>query len=264
MHRPLYNQLVPYYEFVEGRNWNDEVGLIKYVLRKHKSKSVVDLGCGTGYHVRALTKLGFNVTGIDISRQNIRFAKRRARAENIQPSFVIGSYYHYQPAQEVDAALCLNWSIPVRDDEVKRFLDNAHSMLRPGGLLLFDFERVSQIVWKDVGKPIVESWDRGSELIVRVSVGQIKSNVLVSRDLYAIYPKKYGPMIPDETLRYKTSQGRGRFRVYLDRSYVRFFSIPEIRRMASRSGFKIVASYLLPRNAYQRNYVVLRKPDDKF
>jgi SAM-dependent methyltransferase len=260
MHRPLYNQLVPYYEFVEGRDWNDEVGLIKHVLRKHKSKSVVDLGCGTGYHVRALTKLGFNVTGIDISEQNIRFARSRARLENVQPSFVIGSYYHYRPAQEVDAALCLNWSIPVRDDEVKRFLDNAHSMLRPGGLLLFDFERVSQIVWKDVGKPIVASWDRGSELIVRISVGQIKSNVLASRDLYAIYPKKYGPMVPDETLRYKTSQGRGRVRVYLDHSYVRFFSISEIRRMAGRSGFKIVANYMSPRNAYQRNYVVLRKP----
>jgi len=259
MHRPLYNQLVPYYEFVEGRDWKDEVGLITSVLRKHKSKSVVDLGCGTGYHVRALTKLGFNVTGIDISKQNIRFARRRARAENVQPRFVIGTYYHYRPDQEVDAALCLNWSIPVRDGEVKRFLDNARSMLRAGGLLLFDFERVSQIVWKDVGKPIVESWDRAGELIVRVSVGQIKSNVLVSRDLYTIYPKNSGPMVPDETLRYETTQGRDRVRIYLDCSYVRFFSMPEIRRLASRSGFSIAANYILPRNAYQRNYVVLKK-----
>ena len=108
--------------------------------------------------------------------------RRRARAEHVEPRFVVGSYYHYRPAQEVDAALCLNWSIPVRDGEVKRFLDNALSMLRPGGLLLFDFERVSQIVWNDVGKPIVESWDRGDELIVRVSVGQLKANVLSSRD----------------------------------------------------------------------------------
>ena len=259
MPRPLYNQLVPYYEFVEGRDWKDEIGLITSVLRKHRSKSVVDLGCGTGYHARALTKLGFNVTGIDISKQNIRFARSRAKAEHVQPRFVIGSYYHYQPDEQVDAALCLNWSIPVRDGEVKRFLANAHSMLRPGGLLLFDFERISQIVWKDVGKPIVESWDTGGELIVRVSIGQIKSNVLVSRDLYAIYPKNSGPIAPDETLRYKTAQGRGRIRVYLDCSYVRFFSMPEIRRLANRSSFSIAANYKLPRNAYQRNYVALRK-----
>jgi len=259
MPRPLYNQLVPYYEFVEGRNWKDEVGLIVSVLRKHKAKSVVDLGCGTGYHARALTKSGFSVTGIDISKQNIRFARRRAKAENVNPRFVIRSYYHYRPDQQVDAALCLNWSIPVRDGEVKRFLANAHSMLRPSGLLLFDFERISQIVWKDVGKPIVESWNARNELIVRVSVGQIKSNVLDSRDLYAIYPKKSRPIAPDETLRYETAQGRGRVQVYLDHSYVRFFSMPEIRRLAGRSGFSIEASYMLPRNAYQRTYVVLRK-----
>ena len=259
MPRPLYNQLVPYYEFVEGRNWKDEIALIVTVLRKHKSKSVVDLGCGTGYHARALAKIGFNITGIDISKQNIRFARRRAKAERVRPRFVLGSYYNYRADQQVDAALCLNWSIPVRDGEVKRFLANAHSMLRPGGLLLFDFERVSQIVWKDVGKPIVEWWNAGNELIVRVSVGQIKSNVLGSRDLYAIYPKNSGRIAPDETLRYETAQGRGRVRVYLDHSYVRFFSLPEIKRLASRSGFSFEANCTLPRNAYQRNYVVLTR-----
>ena len=259
MPRPLYNQLVPYYEFVEGRNWKDEIALIVTVLRKHKSNSVVDLGCGTGYHARALAKVGFNVIGIDISKQNIQFARRRARAENVRPRFVLGSYYNYRADQQVDSALCLNWSIPVRDGEVKRFLANAHSMLRAGGLLLFDFERVSQIVWKDVGKPIVESWNAGNELIVRISVGQIKSNVLGSRDLYAIYPKNSGRIAPDETLRYEAAQGRGRVRVYLDHSYVRFFSMPEIRRLAGRSGFSVEANYVLPRNAYQRNYVVLRR-----
>ena len=261
MHRPLYNQLVPYYEFVEGRDWNDEVELINSVLRKHKSKSIVDLGCGTGYHVRALTKLGFNAVGVDISKQNILFARKRARAENIQPDFVVGSYYHYRPDQEVDAALCLNWSIPVKDGEVKRFLDNARSILRPGGLLLFDFERVSQIVWNDVGKPIVESWDRRDELVVRVSVGQLKSNVLSSLDLYAIYSKNSRPIVPDETTRYETTQGMGRVRVYLDHSYVRFFSLHEIRRFAKRSGFKLMANFLLPRNKYKRDYAVLEKAE---
>ena len=259
MQRPLYNQLVPYYEIVEGRDWSKEIRLLTSILRKHKSKSVVDLGCGTGYHARALTKLGFEVTGVDISRQNIRSARMRARAENVQPRFVIGSYYHYRPDHKVDAVLCLNWSIPVRDGEVKRFLDNAQSMLRVGGLLIFDFERVSQIVWKDVGKPIVESWDGSSELIVRVSVGQIKSNVLASRDLYAIYRKNSGATVPNETSRYKIDEGKDQVRVYLDRSYVRFFSMPEVRRLAIRSGFTVAAIHMLPRNAYKRNYVVLKK-----
>ena len=84
MKRPLYSQLVPYYELIEGRDWHNEIRLITSVLTAHKSESVVDLGCGTGYHVRALTKLGFNVTGVDISKQNIEFARKRAEKEKIR------------------------------------------------------------------------------------------------------------------------------------------------------------------------------------
>ena len=259
MDRPLYSQLVPYYELIESRDWHNEIKLITSVLRDHKSESVVDLGCGTGYHVRALTKLGFSVIGVDISKQNIEFARKRAEKEKIRTRFVIGNYYHYQPDKRVDAALCLNWSIPVRDYEVKRFLDNARDMLRPPGLLIVDFERRSQIVWKDVGKPIVDSWNQGEQLLVRVSVGQIVSNVLCSKDVYIIYHNFSKPNIPNETLRYRAAQGRRLAQVYVDYSYVRFFSLAEMRSFARRSGFKVIANFLLPRNKYKRNYAVLEK-----
>jgi len=159
----------------------------------------------------------------------------------------------------VDAAICLNWSIPVRDREVKRFLDNANAMLRPGGLLILDFERRSQIVWSDVGKAVVDSWREMKELIVRVSVGQIVSNVLCSRDVYVIYPDSSQPRIPNEASRYQATQRRGLARIYVDYSYVRFFSLPEMRRFARRSGFRMVQNFLLPRSKYKRNYAVLEK-----
>ncbi len=159
----------------------------------------------------------------------------------------------------MDAALCLNWSIPVRDHEVKRFLDNANAMLRPDGLLILDFERRSQIVWSDVGKPIVDSWQEKKSLIVRVSVGQIVSNVLCSRDVYVIYHDSSRPRIPNEASRYKAAQPRDLAQIYVDYSYVRFFSLSEMRRFARRSGFRMVKNFLLPRSKYKRNYTVLQK-----
>lgn len=259
MDRPLYSQLVAYYELIEGRDWQREISLITSILRNHGSKSLVDLGCGTGYHVRALTKLGFEVTGIDISKQNIRFARKKAEEENIHPRFVVGSYYEYRPERSFDVALCLNWSIPVRDDEVKRFLDNTYSLLRPGGLLIFDFERVSQIVWSDVGKGITESWDQGRKLIVRASVGQMVSNVLYSRDVYIIYSKFSKLTLPDERSRYEAGGRSKHVQIYVDSSCVRFLSMLEIRDFARHSGFKAIDSFVLPRNKYKRNYVVLKK-----
>lgn len=136
MNRPLYNQLVGYYELVEGRDWQSETKLIASLLKDNRCKSVVDLGCGTGYHARALAKLGFETTGIDISTQNILFARKEAMDQKVRPRFVVGSYYEYHPTDLFDAALCLNWSIPVMDEEVRRFLDNTHSLLRSGGVLI--------------------------------------------------------------------------------------------------------------------------------
>jgi SAM-dependent methyltransferase len=259
MNRPLYSRLVPYYEVVEGRDWRREIGLIASILKDHRSRSVVDLGCGTGYHVRALAKRGFEATGIDISNQNVRYARKRAKAERISAGFVVGSYYEYRALRRFDAALCLNWSIPVRDGEVKRFLDNTYSLLGPEGLLIFDFERTSQIVWSDVGKAITESWDQEREMVVRVSLGRMVSNVLTSRDVYLIYPKFSRVISPNERSRYEAPRGKDLVRTYVDVSFVRFFSMPEIRKFARRSGFRVVADFVLPRNRYKRTYAVLKK-----
>lgn len=259
MDRPLYSQLVAYYELVEGRDWKSEVSLIASILRGHGCKTLVDLGCGTGYHVRALTKLGFSATGIDISKQNIQFARKKAEEENIHARYVVGSYYGYRPDESFDGALCLNWSIPVRNDGVKRFLDNTYSLLRPGGILIFDFERVSEIVWSDVGKVITESWDQQRKLVVRVSVGQMASNLLYSRDVYIIYEKFSKPKSPNERSRYEAAGRSNHVQTYLDRSCVRFFSMSEIRAFAEHSKFRVMDNFVLPRNKYKRNYAVFRK-----
>ena len=258
MDRPLYNQLVPYYELVEGRDWQSEIRLIASFLGSRRSESVVDLGCGTGYHGRALTKLGFKATGVDISNQNIMFARKMAKEENVHARFIVGSYYEFHPTEVFDAALCLNWSIPVRNDQVKRFLDNTNSLLRPGGYLIFDYERISQIARSDVGKPITESWNLAREVVVRVSVGQLVSNVLYSEDVYIIYSKSSKHKEPSERSRYEAADS-GRVRIFVDNSCVRFFSVSEIREFAKQAGFRVVANFHLPRGKYSRNYAVLMK-----
>lgn len=259
MERPLYSQLVRYYEILEGRNWKGEIDLVASILRYHGCKSVLDMGCGTGYHVRKLAKLGFEVSGIDISEKNIQLARKKAEEEGTTPRFVVGSYYKYRPSKNLDATLCLNWSFPVKDQEARRFLDNAFSLLRPKGLLIFDYEKISEIVWSDVGEPITESWNLDSEIIVRVSVGQIASNVLSSRDVYIIYPKHQEPEIPSERSRYDGAKVGRDLRIYRDDSVVKFLSLPEIRGFSKVSGFKLIENPVLPRKQYKRNYAVLKK-----
>ena len=182
-----------------------------------------------------------------------------ALREHVHPRFLVGSYYNYHPSQLFDAALCLNWSIPTKDRDLRRFLHNTRSMLRIGGLLIFDYERISDIVWKDLGKPVVNSWKIKGLTIVRVSLGRFVSNVLHSADVYTLFSHRDGARLPSETERYRSTWGRKPVKIYLDSSYVRFFSRSELRRFAAHSEFKLIANHVLPRNRYKRNYAVLER-----
>ncbi len=234
--RPLYKELAELYETIEERNYEAEISLIDKVFKEHHVKSVIDLGCGTGIHVRELAKRGYRTLGIDISPSMIRVAKKRASGLK-GVSFVKADYYTYNPKARFDGALCLNWSIPVTLRGLEKFFSNTAHLLREGGVLIVDYEKPSDIVWSDVGKPVIDSWRFSGGQIVRVSVGEIRRNLMKSRDVYIVFGRPRGFSPPSEEERYL-----GRWRgedvsVFLDVSYVRFYEPRELAKIASRYGF---------------------------
>jgi len=250
---------VPYYEVLEGRNWRAEIGLVASLLERYHCRSVIDLGCGTGRHARELAMRGFDAVGIDLSGPNIDQAREKARGEHAGARFVVGSYYDYRPRNHFDAALCMNWSIPVNDGEIGKFLKNTHALLNEGGILVFDYEKTSQIDWDAVGSPVLESWRLEDKVLVRASVGRISDNVLGSTDVYVVFQTPDVVESPKEADRYRFILSARQPKVFVDNSFVRFFSSVEIREFARRYGFREVLNRALPRGRYCRNYVVLRK-----
>lgn len=59
----------------------------------YKIKKVLDLGCGSGRHTILLSKEGFNLTGIDFSKEAIKLARLWAKKENVKSKFVIGNIH---------------------------------------------------------------------------------------------------------------------------------------------------------------------------
>jgi len=56
---------------------------------KIKPGTALDLGCGTGAKSIYLAKRGFEVTGIDISKTAIKYAKENARKAKVKVKFII-------------------------------------------------------------------------------------------------------------------------------------------------------------------------------
>jgi len=52
-------------------------------LKSHKFKKVLDLGCGTGRHCVLLARNGFEIVGVDISKNALRMAKKWVQKEKL-------------------------------------------------------------------------------------------------------------------------------------------------------------------------------------
>ncbi|HVP50908.1 MAG TPA: class I SAM-dependent methyltransferase [Terriglobales bacterium] len=115
-------------------------GLLAILRRAgiHRGR-IVDLGCGSGIWAAELTRWGYDVVGVDISRAMIRLARKRAPAAK----FVNASFLRAQlPRCDAVTAIgeCLNYTFDGRNSrrELARFFRRVSEALRPGGVFIFD------------------------------------------------------------------------------------------------------------------------------
>ncbi|NTV22822.1 MAG: class I SAM-dependent methyltransferase [Nanoarchaeota archaeon] len=117
--------------------WKSEEILIRKYFRKGP---VLDIGCGTGRTTIALSKLGYKVTGIDITPAMIKSAQRIARRENIPIVYLVADACKLPfPARKFSNALFSfnGWSqIPGKKNRLSA-LKEAHRVLKKDGVFIF-------------------------------------------------------------------------------------------------------------------------------
>ena len=97
---------------------------------------VVDLGCGAGNYSIWLAQRGFEVTGLDISMEAIRIARRQAEDAGVDCEFQMIDLLGDVSAYESQFDLAIDWEVlhHIFPDDREQFVGNVRRMLRPGGI----------------------------------------------------------------------------------------------------------------------------------
>ena len=99
------------------------------------NSKVLDIGCGTGEHTIMLTRLGYDVLGIDFAPHAVEQARANAAEQGVDARFEVADAMNLGPEPGyqtiVDSAL-----LHIFDDADRaRYVSSLHTALRPGGVV---------------------------------------------------------------------------------------------------------------------------------
>lgn len=117
----------------------DTVRFFKFLKKEEKfvceGKKLIDLGCGTGRNSLYATELGFEATGLDISKTAIRHGLEYAKTRGVTLDLKVGSIGErliYEDGS-FDVALDVTSSNSLNDAEREMYFEEMYRVLKEGG-----------------------------------------------------------------------------------------------------------------------------------
>jgi SAM-dependent methyltransferase len=134
----MFEQSAKYYDVVYSfKNYKDEAERIRDLILKvnPKTKTVLDVACGTGEHAYYLNEY-FQVDGLDLNERFIEIARKK----NPKGQFFCGDMTNFDLDRKYDVVLCLFSSIGYVQtlENVVRTLIQFKKHLNEGGVIILE------------------------------------------------------------------------------------------------------------------------------
>ena len=131
-----------YYDLLyKDKDYKSEVDYISEIISRYiryKPASLLDIGCGTGKHLKFFKEKGFNVAGVDLSESMISEAKKHLGQDE---DLCCGKASEFNLGRKFDVIVSLFhvMSYQTENSELEKVFNNVHNHLNEGGLFIFDF-----------------------------------------------------------------------------------------------------------------------------
>lgn len=138
-----FNLYARYYDLLyKEKDYGAEAKYVSALIEKYnqKTKTILNLGCGTGKHDMELARLGYKMTGIDISAEMIKIASENSRKSGQVIRFDQGDIREFDLGEKFDAVISLFhvMSYQVTNEDLLNAFRTANRHLHEGGIFIFD------------------------------------------------------------------------------------------------------------------------------
>ena len=111
--------------------------IIKHCHTLHMN--ILDLGCGPGIYTEKFSLLGHRVTGVDISRNSIEYAKDQSLKKQLNIKYIHRNYLDLEFDSQFDMVIFIYTDFGVLvPEERQKMLEIIYHSLKPGGVFIFD------------------------------------------------------------------------------------------------------------------------------
>ena len=116
---------------------------VNWILETQKEKgklNILDLGCGPGLYTEIFAEAGHHVTGIDISKNSVEYAKKSAEDKKLDITYINSSYLETDlEPDKYDLVVLIYTDFGVLlPAERERLLEKIYRSLKKGGMFIFD------------------------------------------------------------------------------------------------------------------------------
>ena len=249
----LFNSAPYLEEMMLMDNEATKVGLSidKYVKsKKYAVSDILDIPCGLGRLSIELTKLGYNVTGIDISNQFLSIAKTKSDQEKVSKKikFVKADMYNDDLKTITDKSpdLILNWWTSIgykkQSDDIN-FFKKLHKLSHNGTIFMLETWHRNFIL----SHPIKRTWKQ-------LKTGYVLIEYEVSNLNSMIESKRMYFQLSNNFLEYK-----GEFK-----TNIKLYDLSDLAKMLINSGWEVIEvinniENLLPFNPNTNGLVIVSK-----
>ncbi len=147
-----------YFQDLEQQRYRSHRHLLPWIQSMNLGSDVLEIGCGVGLDSFTMTKLGLNVTAIDLTEVGVATVKNRYESTHLNGNFSVTNAMHL-PFKDNSFDYVYSFGVLHHAADTDKTIQEAHRVLKHGGqalIMLYNRHSLNEVIHRITRIPFEE------------------------------------------------------------------------------------------------------------